>query len=62
MCAKLSRRKFVYALVGFMIGIYTLPLGLLLWPLGLAWFLANESDDGSESDLDPHGREGGISE
>ena len=47
----MTRRKFAYALMGFILGIYTLPLGLLLWPLGLAFFLANESDDGSVLDL-----------
>ena len=47
----MKRRKIVYALLGFVLGIYTLPLGLLLWPLGLAFFLANESDDGSGLDL-----------
>ena len=47
----MTRRKFAYALTGFILGIYTLPLGLLLWPLGLAFFLANESDDGSGLDL-----------
>ena len=41
----MTRRKFAYALTGFILGIYTLPLGLLLWPLGLAFFLANEADD-----------------
>ena len=47
----MTRRKFAYALMGFILGICTLPLGLLLWPLGLAFFLANESDDGSGLDL-----------
>ena len=47
----MTRRKFAYALMGFILGIYTLPLGLLLWPLGLAFFLAKESDDGSGLDL-----------
>ena len=47
----MTRRKFAYALTGFILGIYTLPLGLLLWPLGLAFFLANEADDGCGLDL-----------
>ena len=55
----MTRRKFAYALTGFILGIYTLPLGLLLWPLGLAFFLANEADDGCCLDLGINRRKGG---
>ena len=55
----MTRRKFAYALTGFILGIYTLPLGLLLWPLGRAFFLANEADDGCGLDIGFNRRKGG---
>ena len=48
----MTRRKFAYALTGFILGIYTLPLGR-------ACFLANEADDGCGLDLGINRRKGG---
>ena len=33
------------ALLGLALGICTLPLALVAWPIFLAWFLWNETED-----------------
>ena len=42
------------ALLGLALGICTWPLALVAWPLFLAWFLWNETDE-DETDADPAG-------
>ena len=47
-------RKRFNALLGLALGVCTWPLALVAWPLFLAWFLWNETDE-DETDADPAG-------
>lgn len=38
-------RKLLAALLGFAAGVVSDPLALVVWPIFVAWFLYNESDD-----------------
>ena len=38
-------QKRINALLGLALGICTWPLALVAWPLFLAWFLWNETDE-----------------
>ena len=42
------------ALLGLALGVCTWPLALVAWPLFLAWFLWNETEE-DETDADPAG-------
>ena len=38
-------QKWFNALLGLALGVCTLPLALVAWPLFLAWFLWHETED-----------------
>lgn len=37
--------KYLMASFGFVAGIITMPVGMLIWPFFMAWFLYNEKED-----------------
>ena len=47
-------QKRLNALLGLALGLCTWPLALVAWPLFLAWFLWNETED-EEPPADPAG-------
>lgn len=54
-------QKWFNALLGLALGVCTWPLALVAWPLFLAWFLWNETED-EGTPPDPAGvREGNKS-
>ena len=38
-------RKLANAILGFGLGIFTLPLILIAWPFAAVWWMWNETDD-----------------
>ena len=48
-------QKWFNALLGLALGVCTLPLALVAWPLFLAWFLWNETDEDEAAPPDPAG-------
>lgn len=38
-------RKFTNALLGFAVGIFTIPLAAAAWPFVAAWFMWHETDE-----------------
>lgn len=38
------KNKIIAAAIGFFIGVLTLPLLIIAWPVGIALFLYNERD------------------
>lgn len=37
-------RKIFNALLGLSVGIVTMPLAFVIWPVFLAWYMYNETD------------------
>lgn len=48
-------QKRINALLGLALGVCTWPLALVAWPLFLAWFLWNETDEDEAAPPDPAG-------
>ena len=41
----MTARKLANALLGFAVGIFTLPLAAAAWPFVAAWFMWHETDE-----------------
>ena len=41
-------RRILNAILGLAVGIITLPLAIVAWPILSAWFLMNETEDGED--------------
>ena len=41
-------RRIANALLGFAVGIFTLPLAAAAWPFVAAWFMWHETDEDGE--------------
>ena len=44
----MTARKLINALLGFAVGIFTLPLAAAAWPFVAAWWLWHETDEDGE--------------